>query len=85
MRRRFGVLKRGALSHTFVWKLRTAVNFLDANRRGFDCVGERSVIHSTKAKLFGEFEMGRNTCGWNECFRQGRLVGVLDTSEPFRK
>jgi hypothetical protein len=26
MRCLFGVLKRGALSHTFVWKLRTAVN-----------------------------------------------------------
>ena len=26
MRRRFSVLKRGALSHTFVWKLKIAVN-----------------------------------------------------------
>jgi len=41
--------------------------------------------HSTKAKWFGEFEMGSKGFGWNECLRQGRLVRVLNTSWPFRK
>jgi hypothetical protein len=39
-------------------------------------VGELPVIHSTKAKLFGEFEMGRKGFGWNERMTLSRQTGA---------
>jgi hypothetical protein len=54
-----GVLKRGALSHTFVWKLRIAVNFFTPVVESLTASESVSSRHSTKAKWFGEFEMGR--------------------------
>ena len=54
-----GVLKRGALSHTFVWKLRIAVNFFTPVVEGLTAAESVRSRHSTKAKSLGEFEMGR--------------------------
>ena len=83
---RFGVLKRGALSHTFVGKVRIVVNLFTPIAEALTgSESFQSFIHSTKAKLFGEFEMGRKGSGWNECLCQGRLVRVLNTTGPFRK
>jgi hypothetical protein len=59
MRCLFGVLKRGALSHTFVWKLRIAVNFFTPVVEALTASESVNSRHSTKAKWFGEFEMGR--------------------------
>jgi len=39
-------------------------------------VGELPVIHSTKAKLFGEFEMGRKGFGWKERMTLSRQTGA---------
>jgi hypothetical protein len=39
-------------------------------------VGELPVIHSTKAKLVGEFEMGRKGFGWNERMTLSRQIGA---------
>jgi hypothetical protein len=85
MRCLFRVLKRGELSHTFVGKLRIAVNFFTPVVEALTAWETVISRRSTKAKWFGEFEMGRKGFGWNECLRQGRLVGVLNTSGPFRK
>jgi len=71
-----GVLKRGALSHTFVWKLRIAVNFFTPVVEGLTAADSVSSRHSRKAKWLGEFEMGRKglperrefgTCAADQC------------------
>jgi hypothetical protein len=54
-----GVLKRGALSHTFVWKLRITVNFFTLVVEVLTASESFNSRHLTKAQWFGEFEMGR--------------------------
>jgi len=79
----FGVLKRGALSHSAVWKLRIAVNLFTPVVEALTASESVNSLHSTKARWFGEFAMARKGCGWSECLRQGRLVRVLNTSGLF--
>ena len=64
MRCLFGMLKRGVLSQTFVWKLRIAVNFFTPVVEGL--TASESVTSFNKS---GVVEMGREGFGWNECLR----------------
>ena len=65
MRCLFDVLKRGGLSHTLVWKLGIAVNVFTPVVEALAASESVNSLHSTKAKWFGEFEMGRKGFGWN--------------------
>jgi hypothetical protein len=59
MRRRFSVLKRGALFHTFVGKLKIAVNLFTPIVAALTASECANSLIPQKAKWFGEFEMGR--------------------------
>jgi hypothetical protein len=66
----FGVLKRGALSYTFLWKLRIAVNLFTLVVESLTASESVNSRHLTKAKWFGEFEMGRTN------FPESRDFGI---------
>lgn len=86
---RFRLLKRGALSQTFLWNLRIAVNFfvliaeVSARSEGIQSFMQQS-------ERYGEFEMGRKGCGWNESLVRADLCdaqharSLFENAQPYR-
>jgi hypothetical protein len=82
---RFGVLKRGALSHTFVGKLRIVVNLFTPIAEALTWSESFQSFIQQKRNCSASSRWAAKGLDWNECLCQGRLVRVLNTTGPFRK